>query len=69
MEKVTVSSRYQVVIPRSVREPLNIHPGQEVQMVPHGGHIELIPVRLARGLRGYLWGPNTFERENDRACT
>lgn len=37
-------------------------------MVPHEDHIELIPVRLARELRGYLRGPNPFERENDRSC-
>ncbi len=66
MEKVTVSTKYQVVIPRSVREHLNIRPGQQVQMVAYDDRIEVIPVRPAKELRGFLNGPNTFEREPDR---
>ena len=66
MEKVTVSTKFQVVIPRSVREQLDIRPGQQVQMVAYGDRIEVIPVRPARELRGFLKGPNTFEREPDR---
>lgn len=67
METVTVSSKYQVVIPRSVRERLGIRPGQQVQVIPYGDRIEVIPVRPARELRGLLSGlKNTFERENDR---
>jgi AbrB family looped-hinge helix DNA binding protein len=66
VEKVTVSPKYQVVIPRSVRKRLDIRPGQQVQMVAYDDRIELIPVRPARELRGFLRGPNTFEREPDR---
>lgn len=67
MEKVTVSPKYQVVIPRSVREKLGIRPGQEIQVIPYGNRIELIPLRPARELRGFLRGMNSdFEREPDR---
>jgi AbrB family looped-hinge helix DNA binding protein len=66
VEKVTVSPKFQVVIPRSVRERLDIRPGQQVQMVAYEDRIELIPVRPAHELRGFLHGPNTFEREQDR---
>jgi len=67
VETVTVSSKYQVVIPRSVRERLGIKPGQQVQVIPYGDRIEVVPVRPARELRGVLSGlKNTFERESDR---
>lgn len=66
MEKVTVSTKYQVVIPRSVRKQLDIRPGQQVQMVAYDDRIEVIPVRPAKELRGFLKGPNTFDREPDR---
>ena len=67
METVTVSSKYQVVIPRSVREVLGIQPGQQVQVIPYADRIEIVPVRPTRELRGVLSGlENTFERETDR---
>ncbi|MBI4329865.1 MAG: AbrB/MazE/SpoVT family DNA-binding domain-containing protein [Chloroflexi bacterium] len=67
MEIVTVSAKFQVVIPRSVRESLKIKPGQKVQVFPYEGRIELIPVRPVRKMRGFLRGINTdVEREMDR---
>jgi AbrB family looped-hinge helix DNA binding protein len=64
---VTVSSRYRVVIPRSVRERLGIQPGQQVQVIPLENRIEIVLLRPARELRGLLAGlKNTFEREGDR---
>ncbi|HET7369330.1 MAG TPA: AbrB/MazE/SpoVT family DNA-binding domain-containing protein [Gammaproteobacteria bacterium] len=67
MENVTVSPKYQVVIPRSVRERLGIRPGQKVQVIPYEGRIEFIPMRSARDVRGFLRGlKNDFERESDR---
>lgn len=67
METVTVSPKFQVVIPRSVRERLGIRPGQRVQLIPYEDRIEVIPVRPARELRGFLSDlENTFEREPDR---
>jgi AbrB family looped-hinge helix DNA binding protein len=67
MERVTVSTKYQVVIPKSVREELGIEPGQMVQVIPYLGRIELIPVRSVGESRGFLKGIDTdIIREPDR---
>ncbi|MCK6529541.1 AbrB/MazE/SpoVT family DNA-binding domain-containing protein [Myxococcota bacterium] len=67
METVTISPKYQVVIPRSVREQMRLRPGQQVQVIPYGDRIELIPVRPAREMRGALRGMSTdLVREADR---
>jgi AbrB family looped-hinge helix DNA binding protein len=67
METVTVSTKYQVVIPRSVREPLGLEPGQKVQVIRYGNRIELIPLRPIQEMRGFLSGiDTTVEREPDR---
>jgi AbrB family looped-hinge helix DNA binding protein len=67
MEKVTISPKFQVVIPRSVRERLKLRPGQQVQVIPYDNRIEFIPLRPARELRGSLRGMTTeLERESDR---
>jgi AbrB family looped-hinge helix DNA binding protein len=67
MQTVTVSPKYQVVIPKVVREALHLRPGQKMQVVEYDGRIELIPERDIRELRGFLKGINTeFEREEDR---
>jgi len=68
MQAVTVSPKFQVVIPRPVRDNLHLHAGQKMQVVEFDGRIELIPERDIRELRGFLKGINTdFEREADRA--
>lgn len=67
MQSVTVSPKYQVVIPKTVRESLNLRPGQKMQVVEYAGRIELIPERDIKELRGFLKGINTeFKREKDR---
>lgn len=67
MQTVTVSPKFQVVIPRDVRESLHLRPGQKMQVVEYAGRIELIPERDISELRGFLKGINTdFEREKDR---
>lgn len=66
METVTVSPKYQVVIPRSARKALDIKPGQKIQVV-YEDRIVLIPLRQPRELRGFLKGiDTTVERERDR---
>ena len=67
MQTVTVSPKFQVVIPREVRESLHLRPGQKMQVIEFEGRIEFIPDRDISELRGFLKGINTdFERENDR---
>jgi AbrB family looped-hinge helix DNA binding protein len=67
MQLVTVSPKYQVVIPKTIRDALNLHPGQKMQVIEYAGRIELIPERDIKELRGFLKGINTeFKREEDR---
>lgn len=64
---MTVSPKYQIVIPKSIRDALRLRPGQKMQVVEYEGRIELIPERDITELRGFLKGINTaFEREGDR---
>lgn len=66
MDVVTISPKYQVVIPKRVREQLRLEPGQTVQVIAFGDRIEFLPMREARELRGFLRGMNpTFVREED----
>ncbi len=68
MDVVTISPKFQVVIPRAVRERLNLSPGQKVQALAYDGRVELIPVRPAKALRGFLKGiDTTIARDADRA--
>jgi AbrB family looped-hinge helix DNA binding protein len=46
MNAVTVSTKYQVVIPQKVRQALHIQPGQKMQVIEYGNHIVMIPIRL-----------------------
>jgi AbrB family looped-hinge helix DNA binding protein len=67
MQSVTVSPKYQVVIPKLIREALNLRPGQKMQVIEYAGRIELIPERDIKELWGFLKGINTeFKREKDR---
>ena len=67
MQSVIVSPKYQVVIPKTVREALKLRPGQKMQIVEYAGRIELIPERDIKELRGFIKGINTeFKREKDR---
>ncbi len=67
MQQVKVSPRFQVVIPKAVREALGIQPGQRLLVVPYGERIELVPVREIGEMKGFLAGMDPrFEREPDR---
>ena len=67
MQQVKVSPKFQVVIPKAVRESLGIQPGQRLQVVSYGERIELVPVREIGEMRGFLAGMDPkFEREPDR---
>lgn len=66
METVIVSPKYQVVIPRSVRERSRIHPGERLQVISFDDRIELVPVRPMKEMRGFLKGLGArFERDEE----
>ena len=66
MDAVTISPKFQVVIPKAIREKLNLVPGQKVQAIAYGDRIEFIPVRPASQMRGMLRGRDTsFERDRE----
>ena len=67
MNTVTVSPKFQVVIPKNIRDALQIRPGQKMKVIEYNGRIELIPDRDISELKGFLKGINTeFTREDDR---
>jgi AbrB family looped-hinge helix DNA binding protein len=67
MTMVTVSPKYQVVIPKEIREEMDIKPGQQVHMMIYKGSLVVVPVRPIEEMRGFLKGIDTnIEREPDR---
>ena len=67
MQSVTVSPKFQVVIPQAVREQLGIEPGQRLQVLAYEHRIEFLPIETPMALRGYLSGLDTrVPREGDR---
>ncbi len=67
MHAVTVSPKFQVVIPRAVRDNLQLRPGQRMQVIEYSGRVEFIPERDIADLRGFVKGINTdLSREVDR---
>lgn len=68
MNAVTISPKFQIVIPLEVRERMRLEPGQKVQVMAFDDRIQLVPVREARALRGFLRGVDTrVARDPDRA--
>ena len=67
MATVTVSPKYQIVIPKEIRESMGIISGQKVQVMSYQGRIELIPLKPMKEMRGFLKGIDTaVAREEDR---
>jgi len=64
---VTVSPKFQVVIPKQVRESLRIQPGQKLQILQFDDRIEFLPLQNIRDMRGFLKGIDTeIQRDRDR---
>jgi len=67
MNTVTLSPKYQVVIPLAVREALQLKPGEKLRVLRYQDRVELIPVRPVQQMRGFLKNMDTsIEREEDR---
>ncbi|MBT5705636.1 AbrB/MazE/SpoVT family DNA-binding domain-containing protein [bacterium] len=67
MNTVTVSPKFQVVIPLAIRTELGLTPGEKLRVIRYQDRVELIPIRPIQKLRGILSGIDTsIERENDR---
>ena len=66
MDTATISSKYQVVIPRAIREKWNVKPGQKVRFVIYGNRLEIVPVRDLKSARGFLKGMSSdIDREEE----
>ena len=67
MQVVTVSSKYQVVIPKEIRKQIDLKVGTSLEVISYGSRIELIPIQPIRKLKGSLKGLNTsISRDDDR---
>jgi len=67
MTSVTVSPKYQVVIPKAVREAMGIVAGQKIEILTHQNRIELIPIQPMKKMKGFLKGIDTsVKRDKDR---
>lgn len=59
MEAVTISSKYQVVIPREIREQFNLKPGQKIMFIPYNNILDVVIVPSIKQARGMLKGIDT----------
>ena len=67
MTTVTISPKFQVVIPKEIREKLDLRPGQKLQILEFENRIEFLLLKNIKEARGFLKGIDTnIEREGDR---
>ena len=67
MDTVTISPKFQIVIPSDIRQRLRLQPGQKVRALVYDNRIELIPIQPMKKMRGFLGSMDTtIERERDR---
>lgn len=66
MDTVTVSPKFQIVIPRTVRDRIHLRPGTKFQVISFDDRIELVPLRSMKQMKGALRGLNSnFKRDED----
>ncbi|MFZ2635774.1 MAG: AbrB/MazE/SpoVT family DNA-binding domain-containing protein [Rectinemataceae bacterium] len=67
MKTVTISSKYQIVIPKEIRETIGLHVGAKLEVITYGSRIELVPIQSIKKLKGSFKGINTeIQRDDDR---
>jgi AbrB family looped-hinge helix DNA binding protein len=67
METVTISPKFQIVLPKRIRERMGLKPGQKIQVLSYKGRVELVPEKPMSEMRGFLKGISTqVDREGDR---
>ncbi|BCO30310.1 hypothetical protein TspCOW1_04130 [Thiohalobacter sp. COW1] len=67
MTSVTISEKYQIVIPKAARQALHLKPGEKIEVLIYDGRLEFIPVRDLKTARGFLKGIDTdVPRDKDR---
>ncbi len=68
METVTLSTKFQLVLPRRARERLGLRPGMKFTVLEKGGMIVLVPERSIRAFRGVVEGasPRRLREKKDR---
>ena len=65
MDAVTVSPKYQVVIPLKVRERMRVKPGQKMHVIAYDNMVVFIHVRPIKQARGSLKGIDTKIERDD----
>lgn len=67
METVTISPKFQVVIPLAIRKELDLRPGMKLHVFRREDRVEFMPLKSIKAMRGFLKGIDTsIEREEDR---
>lgn len=67
MHTVTLSPKFQLVIPLAIREAMQLKAGEKMRVLSFGDRVEFIPVRQMKEMRGYLRGMDTnIDAEEDR---
>jgi len=67
MQTVTISPKYQVVIPKEIRKALHLVPGEKLQVFYYQHRLEFVPMKDIKKMRGFLKGIDTqIERDQDR---
>ena len=68
MTHVTISSKYQVVIPRDIRRQVSLHTGQKLAIIVKEGVISLFLDRPLASFQGFLKGTklSSIREKRDR---
>lgn len=67
MNQLSLSPKFQIVIPKDIREAMGLKPGMKMSMIRFGNRIEVVPIKDMASMRGFTKGIDTnIERESDR---